>query len=128
MADSSDFPVVANLTSAARTVPTQPPPAPGGNPPWFASSMLCRYGHQRRCRPILEPRGNGLTQKGVEGSALLNTGGDHRPNPLAPATTDFAARPLGNVPIDDHETNGLLRQIIGRSHARCRDECEIGLP
>jgi hypothetical protein len=40
------------------------------------------------------------------------------PDPFPPAAAFFAARPLGNMPVDHHKTNRLFRQIVRRIDAR----------
>ena len=59
---------------------------------------------------------------------LLRTGRDHRPDPLAPAVARRAACPLRYVPINHHEADGLLRQVVRRPQPRRRYEPEIALP
>src|SRR5262249_18040660 len=56
--------------------------------------------------------------------ALLRARRDHAPDPLAPAVARRAARPLRDVPVDHHEADRLLRQVVRRLHPRRRYERE----
>ncbi len=53
--------------------------------------------------------------------------GDHRPDSLAPLPALFAARPLRDVPVDHHEADRLLGQVVRRFYPRRGDEREIGV-
>ena len=55
-------------------------------------------------------------------SAGLFAGGNGRPNALAPLTPLFATRALRDFPVENHESNCLLGQIVGRVDAWCGDE------
>ena len=41
-------------------------------------------------------------------ATLLGAGGDRRPDLLAPPAAFLTARPLGDVPVDHHETSRLF--------------------
>src|SRR4029077_3442085 len=58
----------------------------------------------------------------------LGATGDHRPDPLAPPPTRLTARPLRHLPVQYHEPNRLLRQVVRRLHVRGRHELEVRLP
>ena len=65
---------------------------------------------------------NRLIEKVEHAAALLDAGGDHRPDSLTPALARFAARALGNAPVDDHKPNRLFCQVVGRLDAGSGDE------
>src|SRR5205807_4321798 len=46
---------------------------------------------------------------------------------LTPPLTPFTARPLRDVPVDHHEADRLLRQVVRRLHTRRRHEREVTL-
>lgn len=54
---------------------------------------------------------------GEEGSALLGAGGGGGPSAPAPSPALFAGRARGDVPADDHETEGLLERLLVGSSA-----------
>ena len=58
----------------------------------------------------------------------MGAGGDHRPDSLAPPAAFFAPRPLRDVPVNHHEANRLLGQVVRWVDARCRDEAEVRFP
>ena len=66
-------------------------------------------------------------EKVEDRAALLHAGGNHRPDPLAPALAGFATRALGDAPVDHHEADRLFGQVVGRLDAGCGDESEVGL-
>ncbi len=53
--------------------------------------------------------------------------GDHRPDSLAPLPALFAPRPLRDMPVDHHEADRLLGQVVRRFYPRRGDEREIGV-
>ena len=55
---------------------------------------------------------NRLIEKVEHATALLDAGGDHRPDSLTPALARFAARALGDASVDDHEANRLFGQVV----------------
>ena len=71
----------------------------------------------------------------VDRAGLLGAGGHGGPGPLAIVPPLRAAGALGHVTVDDHETNGLLGQVVGRIDRPLRlprrpghgDEPEVGL-
>ena len=72
----------------------------------------------------------GTLDKIEDGSALLGAGGDGGPDAFAPALAGWAARALGDPPIDHHETDCLLGQVVGRFDAGGAgggDEAEVGV-
>ena len=84
--------------------------------------------HQRRRSGAVEMCKNSRIEKVEHAAALLDAGGDHRPGSLTPALARFAARALGDAPVDDHEADRLFGQVVGRLDAGCGDESEVGLP
>ncbi len=89
---------------------------------------LSSSGQQRRRLGPLEPRPDRRLQVREHRSTLLPTRRDHRPDPLAPAIPRLAPRPLRDQPVDHHEPDRLLRQVVRRLHSRSRDEPEITRP
>src|SRR4051812_20584876 len=67
------------------------------------------FREQRRGLGSLEPRPDRLLQVREHRTALLNARRDHRPDPLAPAITRLAPRPLRDQAVDHHEPDRLLR-------------------
>src|SRR5215831_3149019 len=94
---------------------------------WSCRRRLPVLGHQRGHRRVTEPSAYRRLQVIKDRATLLEATGDHRPAPLAPAPPRFPARPLRHVPIQDHEPNRLLRQVVRRLHARRRHELEVRL-
>ena len=86
---------------------------PLGTPgaPWWAAIWETRRLYPRHGLPW---RGQG--DKGQAGAlaALLDAGGDRRPDALAPPAAFLTARPLADVPVDHHETRRLFGQIVRR--------------
>src|SRR3954447_5885429 len=70
-----------------------------------------------RCRQIIKHR-----------TPLLAAGRDHRPDPLTPPGPRRAPRPLRHQPVEHHEPDRLLRQVVRRLHPRLREEPEITRP
>ena len=66
-------------------------------------------------------------EKVEHAAALLDAGGNHCPDALAPALARFATRALSDTPVDDHKADRLFGQVIGRLDAGCGDESEVGL-
>src|SRR5271154_3626945 len=66
-----------------------------------------------------------LTQILEHRTPLSRTRRDYRPDPLTPAPSSFAARPLRDVPIDDHKPDRLLSHIVRRFQSWRRDKPEI---
>jgi len=58
-------------------------------------------------------------------SALLGAGGQHGPNPRAPAAAGFATRPLRDFAIDHDESKALLDRVVRRLDPVCFQESEI---
>ncbi len=56
----------------------------------------------------------GVFQKLQHIVARLMASGNRRPNALAPRPTLFAASALRHLPVENHKTYRLLRQIVGR--------------
>jgi hypothetical protein len=53
-------------------------------------------------------------------TTLLGAGYDDRPDSFEPALASFASRSSSDVPVDHHESNGLLGQVVRRlDPARC---------
>ena len=52
-------------------------------------------------------------------------GGHDRPDAFQPALACDAAGTLSHLAINDHESNRLLRQVVGWFDARSRDEAQI---
>ena len=71
---------------------------------------------------------NRVQQELKDRATLLGAGGDHRPDPLAPAAAFLAPRPLGDLPVDHHEANRLFGQVVRRLDARRGDEAEVRFP
>src|SRR5436190_17864762 len=90
-------------------------------------SLLRGNGQQRRRFLARELRMHGGAQEVPYRTALLHTTGDHRPDPFAPALPRRAARSLRDMPVDHHETDGLLRQVVGRLDPRRRHEAKVRL-
>src|SRR5215831_17863909 len=95
---------------------------------WNCCRRLPVLGHQRGHRRVTEPSDNRRFQVIKDRATLLETTGDHRPDPLAPAPPRLTARALRHVPVQDHEPDRLLRQVVRRLHARRRHELEVRLP
>src|ERR1700693_13161 len=94
---------------------------------WITSLSVLLWQQRRRLRTV-EVRYDALVQILEHALCLLRTGGDHRPNSLTPTVPLFAARPLRDVSVDDHEADRLLRQIVCRLHSRRGDEPEVAVP
>src|SRR5262249_4153451 len=92
------------------------------------SCCSCVTRQQRRRLLALEPPLHRLAQEAVGRPALLAAGGDHRPHPLTEAPAALASRPLGDVPVDHHEADRLLRQVIRRLDPRRSHEREVRRP
>jgi hypothetical protein len=73
---------------------------------------------QRRRRMALPISINRGPQKFHHVAARLRTGGQRRPDALAPSTPLRAVSPLRDSPIDHHEANRLLGQVVRRLDAR----------
>ena len=73
----------------------------------------------------MEVSADGFKDELKNRTALLGASGDGRPDPLEPAPPGFAPRALGYVPVDDHEANRLLGQVVGRLDAGCRDKPDV---
>ena len=111
----SDFPALAGLASSA-------PPTRS-----LASNQVPRGSSDGASSPC-EPRRHRRLQIREHRSSLLTARRDHRPDPLAPAVAALAPRPLRDQPVDHHEPDRLLRQVVRRLHPRRRDEPEVALP
>src|SRR5271163_3634557 len=86
-------------------------------------------GHQRRRRNrFFKPRLDGLIQIVEHAPALLGTGGDHRPDALAPAIARGATRPLRDDAVEHHEADRLFRQVVRWLHPWRGHEPEVRLP
>ena len=68
-----------------------------------------------------------LAEKQEGRSSLGGAGCHRRPDALAPPLAARTASALSDAPIDHHEADGLLGQVIGGLYARRRDEPEVGL-
>ena len=113
VAPAADFPVPPNLTPAAVAATT--------------GRLLDLTQQRRHCR-LLQERCHCLRQVLKDRASLLRTRRDHRPDPLTPPPPLLPARPLRDLPVDDHEPDRLLRQVVRRLHVRRRHELEVGLP
>lgn len=58
-------------------------------------------------------------------AALRGTGGDGGADGCTPLPPLWAARPLGYALVQYHKTAGLLRRVMDRCPARCREEAEV---
>src|SRR5439155_25537225 len=74
----------------------------------------CAFRQQRRRFLAVEPIAARCFQKVMQRLALLSTGRDHGPDASAPLSSCFAPGALRDVPINDHEADGLFRQIVRR--------------
>ena len=107
-----DFPVLANLASEL-----------------VSGTFVYSVSRQQHRRlGVGEPRPNRRFQVIKYRSPLLRASRDHCPDPFAPAVPRVTPRPLRNQPIDHHEPDRLLRQVVRRLHSRGRDEPEITFP
>jgi hypothetical protein len=96
-------------------------------PRWLAR-LLSRLRRQQAGRWLaVEVRMHRLLQVAPRRPPLLGARRQHAPDPLAPALPRRAARPLRDVPVDHHEANRLLGQVVGRFDLRRRDEAEVAL-
>ena len=66
-----------------------------------------------------------ITKIGEDRTTLLRQSCDRRPDTLRPLSAGLAPRALGDAAVDDHETDGLFGQIVGRLHARRGGEPEV---
>ena len=57
--------------------------------------------------------------------AALRAGGDRCPDSFAPISARLAASALRDPAVDDHESNRLFRQIVGRLDGGRGDEAEV---
>ena len=73
----------------------------------------------------LEKCADGIAQEGEGRARLLRASGQHGPDAFRPALAGFAPRALGDVPVQDHETNRLLRQVVGGFDAGRGDEADV---
>ncbi len=69
---------------------------------------------------------DGLAKVVEHGSVLLGAGGNGSPDAFAPLSAAPASGALGDAAVDDYETYGLFRQVVGRFDARRGDEAEVG--
>ncbi len=79
-------------------------------------------GHPTRCPLALKAGLHTRDQVFECHSPLVGTTYDHRRDTFPPLLTRRAACPVGHPPINRHQPNGLLREIVARWDARCRDE------
>src|SRR3954447_15896162 len=107
-----DFPVLANLASEQ------------ANGTFVGSASR----QQHRWLGVGEPRPDRRFQVLKHRSPLLRARRDHGPDPFAPAVALLTPCPLCDEPVNHHEPDRLLRQVVGRLHSRDRDEPEIALP
>ena len=125
-----DFPVSRPCVIPALATSTRSPQSPFQTTHTRRITSLsypaCRRQERRRWQSV-EPVLNAFLQVTKHRPALSSTRGDRRPNPFAPAPPGFAPRPLRDVPINHHETYGLLRQIIRGLNTGCCDKREIGV-
>ncbi len=73
----------------------------------------------------MEPRRHRRLQIREHRSSLLTARRHHRPDPLAPPVPALAPRPLRDPPVDHHEPDRLLRQVVRRLDLGRREEPEI---
>ncbi len=111
---SQDFPVVGHRAT---------PPSPS-NP-----LRVAPCSPQQRRRGLALPGGlDRRLQKRPHRTARPRAGRQHRPDPLAPALSGLASRPLRDVAVDHHEADRLFRQVVRRLDPRSGHEPEITLP
>jgi len=67
------------------------------------------------------------TQKLEDGPLLLTARLDDRPDPLAPSATFFTPRALRHPPMNGHESNRLLGQVVRGLHIRLGNETEVAV-
>src|SRR3990172_12513479 len=60
-------------------------------------------------------------------AALLGAGGEHGPDPLAPAAAGLAASSLGDLAVDHHEAEPLLDGVIGWLNTGSLQEAKVVL-
>src|SRR4051794_38171286 len=94
----------------------------------LALAVVSLLRQQRRGCFALEVLLHGLTQVIEHHPSLLGARRHHRPDPLTPALPPYRARPLRYQPVDYHEADGLLRQVVRRLDPRRRHEREIAGP
>ena len=68
---------------------------------------------------------NRVLEENEEGSPLLATGGQNRPDSFTPTLTPLTSRALSDLSINDHKTDCLLGQIVCWLDAGGRDEPEV---
>ncbi len=112
-------------SGASRSLRTLPlTDRPTGSPALI--STLTRQ--QRRRLVPMEPRRHRRLQILQHRPSLLTARRDHRPDPLAPLIAALAPRPLRDPPVDHHEPDRRLRQVVRRFHPGGREQPEITLP
>src|SRR6516225_12054557 len=84
-------------------------------------------GLQTGCRLAVEQGLHRTLQIVQDRPTLLRASGQHGPDPLAPTLPSGAARALCDVPVNHHEADRLLGQVVGRFHAGCGHEPEIAI-
>jgi len=75
----------------------------------------------------LGPGGGGFDQNLHGIATLLNARCKNRPDAFAAALAFRTAGALRDVPINDHEAQGLFGQVVRRLDPGCADELEVGL-
>jgi len=106
-----------------------------GEGPWRSGRLpvgcgvrLARIAEEQGRRSFTrEDRAGGPFQELEYGTALLGTGCDRRPDAFRPLSAGNAAGALRHMPVQHHEPNRLLRQIVGRLDAGRSDESQVTL-
>src|SRR5262249_51091901 len=111
----SDFPALAGLASLG---PADPLLHPESGP-----------SRQQRGRLLpIEPRRHRRLQIREHRPSLLTARRHHRPDPLAPPVAALHPRPLRDPPVDHHEPDRPLCQVVRRLDAGLREEPETAVP
>ena len=70
---------------------------------------------------------NDLAKVVEYGSVLLGACADRSPDAFAPLSATPASGALGDAAVDDYETYGLFREVVGWFDARRGDEAGVGI-
>src|SRR3954462_11188981 len=98
-------------------------------PAWLASPPVPSTHSRRpgRRRAALEVRLHRLLEVLERRPPLRRARRQGRPHPLAEPPARLPARPLGHHPVDHHEPDRLLRQVVRRTQPRRGEEREVVL-
>ena len=81
---------------------------------------------QKRGRRDAGEEGFDSPEEELKSRCVVDCAGCHyRPDALTPSVAGSAAGALCDESVDDHEADGLLRDVVGRVDARSGDESEV---